>query len=105
MTMPSGWNAIDPNQSYADTRDSFSSGISWCIAVIQETPKTSMAMPLTNITALSPDTGSGTASAADGRASGKTQSVPASNSRRGFQRIMSIAPHSVPAPNAARASP
>lgn len=75
------------------------------MAVIQETPNTSMATPLTNITALSPATGSGTASAAEGRASGKTQSVPASSSRRGLQRIISSAPHSVPTPNVASAKP
>lgn len=74
-----GIMATEPNQSYAETRDSFSSGISWCMVVIHETPNPSMATPLTNITTQSPATGSGTASPADGRgedAEGSGQQQP-----------------------------
>ena len=46
----SGSRETEPNQSYAETRESFSSGISWCSTVIQETPKTSTMVPDTNIT-------------------------------------------------------
>ncbi len=103
--MASGSIATEPNQSYADTRENFSSGISWWSAVIQATPNTSIATPLKNITAARPAAGSGTASAADGRASGKTHRVPTNSRRRGFHRIITSAPPTVPTPKAARARP
>ncbi len=64
-----------------------------------------MVTPVTNMTPHSTPVGTGTARAALGSASGKTHSVPASSSRRGFQRVISRPPAIVPAPNAARASP
>ncbi len=87
------------------TRENFSSGISWCIAVIQFTPKTSIAAPLTNITTHSPHTGSGTASPAEGSANGNTHRVPTSSRRRGFHAIIRTAPAIVPTPKKARATP
>ncbi|SCD92455.1 hypothetical protein GA0115246_108066 [Streptomyces sp. SolWspMP-sol7th] len=82
-----------------------SSGISWWSTVIHETPKTSTHVPLTNITTKSPTADSGTASAAEGSASGRTHSVPASRGRAGRHRVMASAPSSVPAPNPASAVP
>ncbi len=57
------------------------------------------------MTAISGGTGTGIASAADGRASGNTHSVPASSSRRGRHRVIRRPPPSVPTPNAASARP
>ncbi|GAA2135270.1 hypothetical protein GCM10009802_44000 [Streptomyces synnematoformans] len=103
--MATGMSAIEPSQSYEETRDSLSSGISWCSAIIHATAKTSTHVPETNITAASPATGSGTARAAPGSASGKMHSTPASSTRRGLHLVITSAPASVPAAKAPMARP
>src|SRR5215210_7625513 len=98
---PSGSSAIEPNQSYALTRDSAPGGTWRWSAVSQTVLETISPAPETNAAAASSGTGAATARHASGSEKNDTHSVATTRGRLGSTCSASTPPTSEPAPAAA----